>query len=126
MPPTLGKRQSATAKIGRAVLRLRLYLGWTQRQLEAASGVDQSTISRLERGVHLGISTRRLALLLDALHVGEILFDRPPTAPQTAVERMIYGDPWARAGAEADRRLAWPNADKRSHEREADPDVGHA
>jgi transcriptional regulator with XRE-family HTH domain len=96
------------AKLGRAVLRLRLYTGWSQLDLERASGVDQSTISRLERGVQRGLSIRRLARILDALRVGEIVFDRQPTLPQTDLEIMLFGDPWKRATREADRRLGWP------------------
>jgi transcriptional regulator with XRE-family HTH domain len=73
--------------------------------LEARSGVDQTTISRLERGTQRGLSIRRLAAILDALKVGDVVFDRPPTVRQTDLEIMLYGDRWARAVAEADRRL---------------------
>lgn len=76
--------------------------------LERSSGVDQTTISRLERGVQRGLSIRRLAAILDALQVGEVIFDKPPTVPQTDLEIMLYGDPWQRAIREADRRLGWP------------------
>jgi len=98
----------ALAKVGRAVLRLRLYRGWSQLDLERSSGVDQTTISRLERGVQRGLCIRKLGAILDALHVGEVIFDRQPTVPQTALEIMLYGDPWEKAVAEADRRLGWP------------------
>ncbi|MGH7734199.1 MAG: helix-turn-helix domain-containing protein [Gemmatimonadales bacterium] len=101
------KPQTAIAKLGRAVLRLRLYWHWSQKDLEIRSGVDQTTISRLERGTQRGLSIRRLARILDALRVGEVTFDKPPTIPQTALEVMLYGDHWANAGAEADRRLQW-------------------
>jgi transcriptional regulator with XRE-family HTH domain len=100
-------RRPAMAKLGRAVLRLRLYLGWSQKDLEARSGVDQTTISRLERGKQRGLSIRRLAKILDALQVGEIVFDKRPSVPQTDLEVLLYGDPWKRAVAEADRRLDW-------------------
>jgi Predicted transcriptional regulators len=100
-------RRRSLAKIGRAVLRLRLYRGWSQQDLEARSGVDQTTISRLERGTQRGLSIRRLAAILDALHVGDVVFDRPPTVRQTDLEIMLYGDRWAKAVAEADRRLGW-------------------
>jgi transcriptional regulator with XRE-family HTH domain len=65
--PALRPRPHALALIGRAVLRLRLYLGWSQRHLEYKSKVDQTTISRLERGQQAGLSIRRLASILDAL-----------------------------------------------------------
>ena len=42
-------------------------LGWTQRQLEAQSGVDQTVISRIENGKQYGIRWSRFALLVDAL-----------------------------------------------------------
>jgi transcriptional regulator with XRE-family HTH domain len=102
------RKPKAIEKIGRAVLRLRLYRGWSQMDLERGSGVDQTTISRLERGVHRGLSIWRLAAILDALHVGEVVFDKPPSMPQTALELMLYGDRWQRAIDVADRRLNWP------------------
>jgi transcriptional regulator with XRE-family HTH domain len=104
------RRRPALAKLGRAVLQLRLYLGWSQKDLEARSGVDQTTISRLERGKQRGLSIRRLAKILDALQVGEIVFDKRPSVPQTDLEIMLYGDSWKRAVAEADRRLGWTEA----------------
>jgi transcriptional regulator with XRE-family HTH domain len=99
----------ALAKVGRGVLRLRLYRGWSQADLEQRSKVDQTTISRLERGLQRGLSIRRLAAILDALHVGDVVFDQPPLiTPPTNLEIMLFGDRWERAGREADRRLGWP------------------
>lgn len=98
----------ALAKIGRGILRMRLFWGWSQADLEYRSGVDQTTISRLERGVQRGLSLRRLAKILDALRVGDVLFEKPPTIPQTDLEIMLYGDRWERAVTEPDRRLHWP------------------
>jgi transcriptional regulator with XRE-family HTH domain len=86
------RQRRSLAKVGRAVLRLRLYWGWSQQTLEARSRVDQTTISRLERGTQRGLSIRRLAAILDALHVGEVVSDRLPTVPQTDLEIMLYGD----------------------------------
>jgi transcriptional regulator with XRE-family HTH domain len=98
----------ALAKIGRGVLRLRLYWGWSQKELERRSGVDQTTISRLEHGIQRGLSIRKLGRILDALRVDEVTSGRPPTVPQTDLEIMLYGDRWKRAVEEADRRLYWP------------------
>ena len=92
-------------KLGLGVLRLRLYMGWSQAELERRSGVDQTTISRLERGRQRGLSSRRLCAILRALRVGEITFQPPQaTVEPTQLERMLYGDPWERATAAVDRR----------------------
>lgn len=104
--------RDALAKIGRGVLQLRLFWNWSQRDLAYRSKVDQTVISRLERGVQGGLSIRRLGAILDALKVGEIVFQTPPTVPQTDLEIMLYGNPWERARAEADRRLGWPAASR--------------
>ena len=53
--------------IGGEVRRRRVALGWTQRMLEAYSGVDQTVISRIENGKQYGIRWSRFALLVDAL-----------------------------------------------------------
>ncbi len=39
------------AQIGEAVLRARAAKGWSQKTLAAATGIDQSDISKIERGV---------------------------------------------------------------------------
>jgi transcriptional regulator with XRE-family HTH domain len=93
-------------KVGYAVLRLRLYWGWSQLTLESRSGVDQTTISRLERGRQRGLSIRRLFKILHALRVGEVVFlPRPPKVEPTSLELMLHGDPWQRATIEAGRRV---------------------
>jgi transcriptional regulator with XRE-family HTH domain len=43
-------------------------LGYSQRQLERLSGVDQTTISRLENGRLRSLRLVRLAALFEALH----------------------------------------------------------
>jgi DNA-binding Xre family transcriptional regulator len=53
--------------IGRMVLDARRRANVSQGQLERMSGVDQTTISRLERGKLPGISLNRLAAVLGAL-----------------------------------------------------------
>lgn len=100
--------KSAMAMIGRQLLRLRLYWGWSQAEVGRRAKLSQSTISRLERGVQLGISIGRLAAVMKALRVSDVVFDRPPTEPLTNLEIMLGGDSWLRAGEEADRRLRWP------------------
>lgn len=104
--PTQVVRLTVEEKIGRAVLRLRLYWGWSQAELGRRSGVDQTTISRLESGRQRGLSLRRLAAILRALRVGEIDFLPPrPIVEPTALELMLYSNPWERAGGAADRRV---------------------
>jgi ribosome-binding protein aMBF1 (putative translation factor) len=53
--------------LGTVIKRARLGLGWSQRGLESRSGVDQTTISRLENGRLVNFSLQRLASLIQAL-----------------------------------------------------------
>jgi transcriptional regulator with XRE-family HTH domain len=93
--------------LGRAILRARLYFGWSQQELGRRSRLSQSTISRLERGVQRGLSIRRLYSVLRALRIAEVdLIPRKPAAPPTPLELMLYGDQWAKAVAAADERLS--------------------
>jgi transcriptional regulator with XRE-family HTH domain len=102
---------SVEEKVGQAVLRLRLYWGWSQSSLERRSGVDQTTISRLERGLQHGLSIRRLFAILRALRVGDVTFAPPkPFVPPTLLELMLHGDPWERATRETERRRRRPRS----------------
>ena len=92
-------------RFGQAILRLRLYRGWTQRDLQRSCGVHQSQISRLETGRSPGLSMRRVYAILRALHADTIDFlPAKPAIPPTALERMLWGDQWERAGRVAERR----------------------
>ena len=53
--------------LGAQVKRGRYARGWTQRRLEEVSGVDQTTISRLENGRLISLRLVRLAALAGAL-----------------------------------------------------------
>jgi hypothetical protein len=71
-PAVAGRRQKVVDELGRAMLQLRLFRGWTQREVELGSGVDQTTICRIERGRQGGLSIQALAAILEALKVGRI------------------------------------------------------
>ena len=53
--------------IGRWIFEARRRAGLTQKELEGMSGVDQTTISRLERGCLAGLRLYRLAALISCL-----------------------------------------------------------
>jgi transcriptional regulator with XRE-family HTH domain len=74
-PPVTPAIERGLEALGTGVRRSRRRLGLSQSALAARSGVSQSVISRLERGVLLGLRLRRLAELIDSLDGVEI----PPT-----------------------------------------------
>jgi transcriptional regulator with XRE-family HTH domain len=64
----LSERELAGLQHLGAVLRdARVGRGWSQRDLERRSGVDQTTISRLENGRLVHCRIVRLARLIEAL-----------------------------------------------------------
>jgi transcriptional regulator with XRE-family HTH domain len=65
--------------VGSLIRRKRVALGWSQRTLEAYSGIDQTVISRIENGKQYGLRWVRFARLVDALDGLEL--SRPPTDP---------------------------------------------
>jgi transcriptional regulator with XRE-family HTH domain len=67
--------------IGATIRRRRLALGWTQRDLEARSGIDQAVISRLENGKQYGMRWLRFAELVEALGGLETSADTRPWPP---------------------------------------------
>ncbi len=54
--------------IGAAVKRRRFAIRWSQRDLERASGIDQTVISRLENGRLSGLRFSRFARLVAAMN----------------------------------------------------------
>jgi transcriptional regulator with XRE-family HTH domain len=91
---------------GRAILRLRLYFGWSQRELGRRARLHQSTISRVESGKQAGLSLKRLFAICRALRVVDVdLVTRKPSVLPTELEIMLRGDRWAWAVAAADRKL---------------------
>ena len=71
----------AQVALGRAIQRARMSQLLSQEALEARSKIDQSTISRLERGLAPGLRLDRLAQVLAGLSVDRvtiILREDPP------------------------------------------------
>lgn len=65
--PLSEREMTGLRDLGTVLRRTRLGLGWSQRGLERRSGVDQTTISRLENGRLVNFSLQRLASLIQAL-----------------------------------------------------------
>ena len=64
----LSEREMAGLRdLGTVLKRARLENSWSQRGLERRSGVDQTTISRLENGRLTHFSLTRLARLIQVL-----------------------------------------------------------
>ena len=61
--------------MGDQLRRARLGNGWSQRRLERESGVDQTTISRLENGRLVSFRLLRIANLMQALSGTWSLFE---------------------------------------------------
>jgi transcriptional regulator with XRE-family HTH domain len=59
--------QQALDELGEALRDARHQRAWSQRVLERYSGVDQTTISRLERGLAPGLRTEAIARIRQAL-----------------------------------------------------------
>jgi transcriptional regulator with XRE-family HTH domain len=68
-------QQAVLSAMGIAIRELRLSAFMTQEQLAARSGVDQSVISRLERGRPVGLRWQRLVAVLGALGVVRMEFE---------------------------------------------------
>ena len=60
------------------VKRRRLTIAWSQRDLERASGIDQSAISRLENGRLSGLRFARFARLVTAMNGLDLDAPHPP------------------------------------------------
>jgi transcriptional regulator with XRE-family HTH domain len=67
--------------LGAAVKRRRVAIGWSQRDLQRASGLNQSAISRLERGILSGIRFSTFARVVAAMNGLELDRPRPPRRP---------------------------------------------
>jgi len=69
--------------LGAMVLRRRRAIGWSQRDLQRASGLHQSGVSRLERGILSGIRFSTFARVVTAMNGLDPEAPRPPGRPPT-------------------------------------------
>jgi transcriptional regulator with XRE-family HTH domain len=61
---------AALERLGRHVRAARRQAALSQRQVEAMTGIDQTTIVRIEHGKATGLPLRRFAVLMVALDAG--------------------------------------------------------
>ena len=67
--------------LGAAVKRRRIAINWSQRDLQRASGLHQSAISRLERGILSGSRFATFARLVAAMNGLDTERPHPPLRP---------------------------------------------
>ena len=80
------------ASIGQLIRAWRLGRGWTQRDLERISGVNQSIISRLENGRITGMQMSTLGRLAWALKAEEaILLTLAPDGGAAILDEAAHG-----------------------------------
>jgi transcriptional regulator with XRE-family HTH domain len=85
--PLTDRQVEGLQLIGLQLKRARLRIGWTQLRLEHASGIDQSTISRLENGRLASLRLVRVAALMQALKGTWQIFEvAPPLSPPDVCE----------------------------------------
>jgi transcriptional regulator with XRE-family HTH domain len=89
--PLTDRQVQGLQLIGLQLKRARIGIGWTQKRLERASGVDQTTISRLENGRLASLRLVRIAALMQALNgTWQIFGEAPaPGPPGLCQERHI-------------------------------------
>ncbi len=96
--PISDEARLALVQLGSQVARARWHHGSSQRGLEQATGIDQSTISRIEHGQASGLPLWRFALLVRALEAG-VATRRPapahgleaPGANEWISDRPVWG-----------------------------------
>jgi transcriptional regulator with XRE-family HTH domain len=81
--PVSAHEAAGMRRLGEQLRRARLGRGWSQRGLERASGVDQTTISRLENGRLVNLGFLRIVALVAALEgTWQIFPPDPPDSPK--------------------------------------------
>lgn len=79
------------ADVGRVVLDARTALGWSQEELSRRSGLSQSAISRLERGLHSGLDLDDLDRLAAACGGRlRLVFEAPFLADRTRQRDRVH------------------------------------
>ncbi len=87
--------RDALKRIGRGIAAARRAHGLSQLQLEQLSGVDQTTISRLEHGLAPGIRLERLARIAAALPRSRLLgLSAPAEEGPEATSGSLWRDRW--------------------------------
>ena len=81
--PVSAHEAAGMRRLGEQLRRARLGRGWSQRGLERASGVDQTTISRLENGRLVNLGFLRIVALVAALEGTWQIFPPDPPDPPT-------------------------------------------
>ena len=74
----------AQVALGRAIQHARMSQLLSQEALEARSEIDQSTISRLERGLAPGLRLDRLAQVLTGLSVDRLVIIMREDPPRSS------------------------------------------
>jgi transcriptional regulator with XRE-family HTH domain len=77
-PSRYAEPDPGVVAFGRTLLATRRQRRLSQMALERRSGVDQTTISRIERGLVPNTPVRRLVLLADGLDAVLGFVERPP------------------------------------------------
>ncbi len=103
-PWRAARDREALEMLGVAIRIARERSGLTQRALEALSGVDQTAISRMERGLRPGMAMVKFARVAQALG-GHLLLSQQPAGPASPPT-------W------------WPGTDKRREQAESDGHLG--
>jgi transcriptional regulator with XRE-family HTH domain len=109
--PAWRRREPAAMRAARRVLglgirRTRLFHEWTQLELEARTGLDQTAISRLELGRYVDLRLRRLLSVISALGIDDvILVPAEPPGPRGSVDELLAAGRWAAADTRARREI---------------------
>jgi transcriptional regulator with XRE-family HTH domain len=103
--PVDDRTADALAALGRQVLGARRHAALSQRDVEAVTGIDQTTVVRIEHGKATGLPLRRFAILLAALDAG-VATRRPPVALGLATPG---GNEWINDGPAWDMAVPAPD-----------------